>query len=437
MIKKFYDTNALLDYGQQIFENESGFCVCDTTLVELENIKTNRNKTDDIKAKARYVVRWLDKNADKWEFISYNQAKVKEALEKYGLEDTPDNRICISAYFLNEGVEIKLTSWYEKNCTSNDDGILFCTDDILCRLIAENVFGLNVKKVSDDYSVNDDTDEDYTGYKDVLLTEQEMADLYTDLTVNRFNLLTNQYLIVYDLEGNLVDRLRWTGSEYQNIKIGNIKSNTFGVIKAYNGDVYQQCAINSLTTNQITMLTGKAGSGKTHLALGVMLSMLEKHKIDKIIVFCNPVATINSARLGFYPGSKNDKLLDSQVGNILGSKFGGSIMLEQMIQQEKIILLPMSDIRGYDTTNMNAAIYIMEAENMDVTLMKLALQRIGEDCICIIDGDYRQQVDMQQYVGDNNGMRRLSQVFRGQPFYGEVMLKNIYRSRIAEIADKM
>ena len=63
------------------------------------------------------------------------------------------------------------------------------------------------------------------------------------------------------------------------------------------------------------------------------------------------------------------------------------MIVEQLIQEEKLVLLPLSDIRGYDTSGMNAGIYISEAQNMDVSLMKLTLQRIGEDCICIIDGD--------------------------------------------------
>ena len=97
----------------------------------------------------------------------------------------------------------------------------------------------------------------------------------------------------------------------------------------------------------------------------------------------------------------------------------------------------MADIRGYDTTNMNAGIYITEAQNMDIALMKLALQRIGEDSICIIDGDEKTQVDDIAFAGANNGMRRLSKVFRGQDLYGEVQLQKIYRSRIAEIAERL
>ena len=112
-------------------------------------------------------------------------------------------------------------------------------------------------------------------------------------------------------------------------------------------------------------------------------------------------------------------------------------MVEKLINDGQLVLLPMSDIRGYDTTGMNAAIYISEAQNLDIELMRLALQRIGEDSICIIDGDDRTQVDMALYAGSHNGMKRVSQVFRGAEFYGEITLKNIHRSKIAKLAQKL
>jgi phosphate starvation-inducible protein PhoH len=63
------------------------------------------------------------------------------------------------------------------------------------------------------------------------------------------------------------------------------------------------------------------------------------------------------------------------------------------MRNNQLLLLPMSDIRGFDTSGMKAGVYISEAQNMTVSLMKLALQRIGEDSICIIDGDCKTQVD--------------------------------------------
>lgn len=119
------------------------------------------------------------------------------------------------------------------------------------------------------------------------------------------------------------------------------------------------------------------------------------------------------------------------------SKIGDRFGVERLIEEEQLVLLPMSDIRGYDTSSMNAGIYITEAQNLDIELMKLALQRIGEDSICVLDGDDEAQVDLSLYAGANNGMKRVSQVFRGQPFYGEIKLKNIYRSKIAKIAENM
>jgi predicted ribonuclease YlaK len=196
-------------------------------------------------------------------------------------------------------------------------------------------------------------------------------------------------------------------------------------------------AADSFSRNNITMIKGPAGTGKSYLSLAYLLNQLEYHKIDKIIIFCNTVATKNSARLGFYPGTRDEKLLDSQIGNLLSSKMGDKSEVERLIAEGKLVLLPLSDIRGFDTTGMNAGIYISEAQNLDVSLMKLALQRIGEDSVCIIDGDEKTQVDDISFAGNNNGMKRASKIFRDTDIYGEVELKKIHRSKIAQIAEKM
>ena len=109
------------------------------------------------------------------------------------------------------------------------------------------------------------------------------------------------------------------------------ESTFFGKTGPKDGDVYQQLALDTLLTNQISMLRGPAGSGKSYLAFSAMFDMLEHHKISKIIIFCNTVATKGSAKLGFYPGSRTEKLLDSQIGNFLESKLGGRDIVEDMI----------------------------------------------------------------------------------------------------------
>ena len=269
------------------------------------------------------------------------------------------------------------------------------------------------------------------------LSNDEMADFYSNFSENVYNLAINQYLVIHNCDGEVVDTLCWTEEGYRHLNYKAFNSRMLGEIKPFKGDIYQAMAADSLLNNKITMVKGPAGSGKTFLSLAYLFMQLEKGRIDKIIVFCNTVATKNSAKLGYYPGTRDEKLLDSQIGNLLSSKCGGRIIVEQLIQQERLVLLPLSDIRGYDTSGMRAGIYISEAQNMDISLMKLTLQRIGEDGICIIDGDCKAQVDSVEFAGANNGMRRASKVFRGEDIYGEITLKKIHRSRIAQVAEKL
>lgn len=337
-------------------------------------------------------------------------------MSKQCLELNPDNLIVGSASFISQ---------WESN-------LKFVTNDICCKNIAKYIFGLQVNDIEDVKNKDD-----YSGFLEIILTNEKMAYLYEHLNENIYNLLINQYLIVKNINGEVVDKLKWTGTTYTSLTIKNINSSYFGTIKPYKGDIYQQCILDSFITNQVTMVKGNAGTGKSYLALGYLFYLLEKQNIDKIVIFTNTQPTANSAKLGFYPGTRTEKLLESNIGNMLSSKLGDCFMVEKMIQEGKILLLPMCDIRGYDTSGMHCGVYITEAQNMDISLMKLALQRIGEDCVCIIDGDYNTQVDLKQYAGFNNGMRRMSEVFRGQNFYGEVELQNIYRSKIAAIAELM
>ena len=412
---RFLDTNAILDLQDKMFEDN--FCISSISLQEMENIKTSGRKDEETKYKARKALHLLDENKDKYEVVIYTTAMENYIVEKQ-LEITPDAKIIASCAF-------------SKGLLPQDTDFVFVTNDIACKMIASKIFDLEVE------SVGENKLDEYKGFVEKSLSEDEMAYFYEHLQENVFDLYTNEYLILKNDKNQIVDKFRWDGCEYQNVKFPTIKSNYFGSVKPYNGDIYQQMVLNSLSYNQVTMVKGAAGTGKSYLAIGYLMWLLEKRKIEKIIVFCNTVATANSAKLGYYPGTKDEKLIDSSIGNMLSAKLGDSFGLEQMIAQGKIQLLPLSDIRGFDTNGMSAGVYITEAQNMDISLMKLALQRIGEDSVCIIDGDYNAQVDLSQYAGSNNGMRRMSEVFRGQDFYGEIELQNIYRSRIAKIAELM
>ena len=417
MMYKFYDTSSLLLKTSNLFEDKTPFAISSITLNELESIKTSSHKDAELKYSARKLLHLLDEHRGEYDIQIFRPSYLKP-IEEMDLEITNDMKILACGLAYDREV--------------HPDETIFVTNDMALKAIANLFFGDDSIE-----SVDEEEADDYCGYQEIHMSEEDMIEFYSNPTQNLYNLHINEYAIIYNSNGEIVEKVCWTGEGYRRLDYATFKSKHFGEVKPLPGDVHQALAADSLSNNKITMLKGPAGTGKTMLSLGYLMSRLDRGKIDKIVVFCNTVATKNSAKLGYYPGSRDEKLLDSQIGNLLSSKFGGRIEVERMISEEKLVLLPLSDIRGYDTTGMRAGIYISEAQNLDISLMKLTLQRIGEDSVCIIDGDCKAQVDDLSFAGNNNGMRRASKVFRGHDVYGEVELRTIHRSKIANIAESM
>lgn len=414
----FYDTNVLLTENEQLYNQDEKFLISSVTIEQLELIKNSETKNPEIKYLARKVSRWLINNPDKYIVFLYDQnSKIIKKNFPFTM-DTPDKKILATA------IEAK------------EKGYLFSfvTFDFNCFLFA------NALKLSPKLLLQKPFSPKYDGFKKITFnTQEELANFYININSledNKYNLNVNQYLLIYDKENNLIDKYKYLGkNRFSQVKFTSIESKMFGKIKPI--DPYQELAIDSFKTNQLTLIKGAAGTGKSLLSLAYLFRLLEKGEIDKIVIFCNTVATIGSAKLGYYPGNRTEKLLDSQIGNFLISKLGAREQVEKLIDMSQLLLLPMSDIRGFDTSGMRAGVYITEAQNLSIDLMKLALQRIGQDSICILDGDFSQQVDSLLYAGGNNGLKRVSEIFRGQDFYGQITLKTIHRSKIANIASNM
>lgn len=401
---KLYDTNALIDLYDKIFDEE--FYVSRISLRELENIKNSKNKDEETKYRAR-------KLSKRFQEQSYMYHTVCTEFDNDPHLGNDDKIIKAVKFLQDEGIDV-----------------VFMTNDACCYNLAK-AEGLKVRSTG-----AESDDESYLGFRELNLTEEELSEFYSckDAYMCKIHpeILQNEYFFI-KAKDEVVDIYRRVGNEAKRVSYPVFNSEFFGDVKAK--DIYQRIAMDSMMNNQITIVRGPAGSGKSWLCMSYLFSLLEKGKIDKIIIFCNTVAVKNAAKLGFYPGDKNEKLLDSQVGNFLSSKLGSRIMVEKMIQEEKLVLVPVADARGYDTTGMNAGVYIQEAQNLDRELMKLLLQRLGEDTICLIDGDDTAQVDLDVYAGMNNGIKRAVEVFKGQDFFGTVQLQKVRRSRIAEVAD--
>lgn len=410
------DTNALLTDLEKLEKYK--IVLTSMTLRELDKHKGSSNR--ELGFRARNATRYINANRDRFVF-DVKDYDANEVLGKDFDNSYADNKILACAVINNYGL---------------------ITNDILLKFKAE-AYNLETMDTSSKY---DTSDIDYKGYKEVYMTKEEYDDFFINrIHLNEFNLLKNQYLIIIDIltkgkkdeHGESAEAglgaLKFDGEYYVQIKAKGFTSVRFGKITAK--DLYQACAMDSLIINKFTLLRGKAGTAKTLLALSYAMQQLEKGKIGKIVVFANSLPTAGAAYLGMNKGDLKAKIMQVSIGHILASKLGDYSEVEAMMTTGDLLVLPMSDIRGFDTTGMNACVIITEGQNTDRELIKLAVQRVGDDGKLIIEGDNKTQLDSTIFEGSRNGMTGVSEVFRGEHYYGEVELKNIYRSEIARRAE--
>lgn len=276
----------------------------------------------------------------------------------------------------------------------------------------------------------------YSGTKTVRMMDGDLSSFYTNpAEANEFvKCELNQYLII-DTGKELVGPYLWNGETFEEVKYRTFTSRQFGEVKPKNKDPYQMAYMDSLMRNQLTFCTGPAGSGKTLLALGYAFQELEKGHISKIVIFCNPHIATGAVKLGFLPGTRNEKLLESSIGSILISKLGSRLEVESLLDSETLVLMPMGDARGFETPE-DSFVYFSEAQNTSRYLMKLFLQRTNDSCKLCVEGDER-QVDVDSFENGLNGLARAIEVFRGEDYAGHAQLRNIYRGKIAKKAEEI
>lgn len=372
---------------------------------ELENIKTSSRKDEETKYKARKLLHILDENSDKYKVVITTK-NIISIIDDFGLENTPDNQICACAYSIPD--------------------ILFITNDISCKAIAKWIFGLDISSIS---TIQEDL---YKGYRDITLSENDMAYFYEHLNENVFNLLTNEYVIIRNADNEVVDKLKWDGEMYQTIRNKPFKSNMFGTLKPL--DDIQSFAMDSINTNDITVLYGKAGSGKTTLPLNYIMQEIEKGRYKKCYMVYSYEPLKGAKTLGYEKGDHVTKLIYSaSIGNILASKFGDLQQVEYMLDRGMLDIIPTANIRGVEFES-DSICMVTESQNLDVYTLKTIIQRCKSGCKQIYEGDIIEQKDTNI---QNVGINRLIDVFKGHKSFGCVKLKNNYRSELSELADLM
>jgi len=383
---KFYDTNALLNLGEKAFSEK--FCIADITLRELESIKTNRNKDEEVKHKARKVSHLLDEHSDLVKVIRVDK-------EDYSY---PDEGILSAAniVYLN-----------------NSDNFSFVTDDICCKLLARNVYNLPVEGTDFKESI-------YKGYKYIDDNTEQINELMSsDDFISSF--VQNEYLIIHNKDDNTNKEMRFFDGEFLPLKLPPSK-----YIKGKNS--LQRCALDLLNNPDITVasIMGGYGSGKTFIAMKMALyHVQEKGNQAHILGVRTPEG--EGKEVGYLPGQLENKI-DNFFTPLMQQLDGGEFELESLKQRGVLDCNIPFYLKG--TTYNDTIMLCDEAEDLTEKEIKLIGTRLGSNSKVYFSGDYKQSVVNSS---KENALVRMCNEFKGHDNFGCIYLSEDVRSSTSKM----
>ncbi|HEX2394901.1 MAG TPA: PhoH family protein [Bacteroidales bacterium] len=431
------DTNVLLhDYLCIYNFQENNVIIPITVLEELDKFKRGN---DIINYHAREFTRELDKlSGDK---LFNGGVPLGKGLGKLSIEtgkpfsgqvqlsfpeNTPDHRI------------LAIADHVYRNNTDKD--VVFISKDINLRMKAKSI-GIMAQDYENDKVRN--IDEIYRSVSTIdNLDSQLIMRMYESpdgIPLNDFKLpinpCANQYFI---FKGNTSSALA-----HYNSKTGLInrvvKQKTYG-IEPRNAE--QTFALDALLREEVQLvtLTGKAGTGKTLLALAAALQQRQEYTQ---IFLARPIVPLANRDIGFLPGDIKEKIGPYMLPlfdnlDVIKNKFTQTSKefqkIEEMLKTEKLIITPLAYIRG---RSLSRIFFIVdEAQNLTPHEVKTIITRAGEGTKMVFTGDI-EQIDSPYLDEKSNGLSYLTDKMIGQDLFAHVNLVKGERSYLAELASHL
>ena len=270
---------------------------------------------------------------------------------------------------------------------------------------------------------------DYKGYIEVNLDDEKLAHFYNnkEAYAELYMMKENQYLLVKDSTGEIVDKYCFQNGELRQVKYNTIQNAYCGKIKPRN--LQQELAMDMLIDkhSKVKLVQGVYGSGKDYLMLNQALSLVEKGKFQKIVFIRPNVTVANVPEIGYLKGTTEEKLAWT-LGPFY-DKVGGEDGVRMLVEQDKLELVPLLFIRGRSFDN--SIIYVTEGQNITAEIAKLIISRIGDNSELWFNCDTH-QVDKQVYEKDN-GVNKMVERLTGNPLFAYVYLPKTERSAVAEL----
>jgi PhoH-like ATPase len=431
------DTNVLLHDYKCIYNFEENDVII--PIVVLEELDKFKRGNDLINFHAREFTRELDKLSG--DMLLTANIPLGENLGNLHIETGKDFSEKVNQSFPERTADHRILAIadYVYNSTK-ENAVVLITKDINLRMKAKSL-GITAQDYQNDKVTN--IDDLYKGIKVLEGVNHELINklyelpeginsaefkLDSDLTGHQFFIMKNDgasALAHFNPVNRMLTRV--------------IKQNTYGIDPR---NAEQTFALDALMNPdiQLVSLTGKAGTGKTLLALA---AALHQHKRYKQIFLARPIVPLANRDLGFLPGDIKEKM-DPYVQplydnlTVIRHKFSHQspefLRINDMMKDEKLVITPLAYIRG---RSLSSIFFIVdEAQNLTPHEIKTIITRAGEGTKMVFTGDI-EQIDSPYLDTASNGLSYLSDKMKGQDIFAHVNLVKGERSFLAELASKL
>ena len=430
------DTNVLLHDAQALIRFEDNDIVLPIAIIE--ELDRFKKQSDSIGRNAREVSRTLDKlrvqgDITQGILLESGGNLSVELCTKQMLETLPP----ALGIHLADNVILAVALMYQQRC---DCPVIVVSKDTNLRIKA-NVLGLK----SDDYTTDKvDIEQLYTGITEILVDKEKIDQFFDQGTLNlEQELVTNQAVTLVDNARPSHTALAIADGKDNSLRpLVKIPLTGISRIRARNRE--QQFAFNLLLEDSISFVTlmGKAGTGKTLLAIAAGLQKVADEKIYSRLLISRPIIPMGKD-IGYLPGDVEEKLtpwmqpiydnFDLIFGtqNPSGKPEHWRRGHEELLEQGLLQIEPLTYIRG--RTIPRQFLIVDEAQNLTPHEVKTILTRAGEGTKIILTGD-PEQIDNPYVDAASNGLTYAAERFQNEAIAGHITLYKGERSSLSEKA---
>jgi PhoH-like ATPase len=415
------DTSVLLSDPKAIFRFAEHAVVL--PVVVITELESKRNDSE-IGYFARQALRYLDELRVKHERLDFpipvgdggslrvelNHSNMSVLPSGLQLGDNDSRILAVAMNLAADGLDVTVVS-----------------KDLPLRVKASSI-GL----AADEYRHELAVDSGWTGLDEITLGSNQINELYDNERMHTRlveDMPVNTGLVIHSERGSALGRVTGRGE----LKLVRGDRDVFGL---HGRSAEQRLAIDLLLDPEIGILSlgGRAGTGKSALALCAGLeAVLERQQHKKIMVF-RPLYAVGGQELGFLPGDQGEKMnpWGQAVFDTLGAVVSDNV-IEEVMDRGILEVLPLTHIRGRSLHD--AFVIVDEAQSLERNVLLTVLSRIGQNSRVVLTHDVAQRDNLR--VGRFDGVASVIETLKGHPLFAHMTLTRSERSAIAALVTEM